>query len=260
MVQIGPMALTVHFGRRSTNQSMHRRMIVAVVTILIEGAVIWLLLTATGVMPSQRLEPVLTVLNVKPPIRPIQPVKPRVSQSRRPEGAASPPNLRSRATEIVAPLAVIPPPIPPLIIVSTVANVGTDTTSGAAPISGPGTGAGGIGIGSGSGSAGDGDGDGGIETPPRLRRGRLKDSDYPKDLGEGGVSGTVTVRYLVVETGRVETCEIIKSSGNDQLDVTTCRLIRERFRFEPSRDAAGRPVAAYMSESHSWSVEDEPPK
>lgn len=254
------MALAVHFGRFSTDRLANRRIIVAIVTILIEGAVIWLLLTATGVMPPQRLDPVLNVLDIKSHVRPIPPVRPRVAQSRRPEGAASPPNLKSRAAEIAAPPPIIPLPVPPLVMVSKIASVGTDSTSGAAPVAGPGTGAGGVGTGSGSGGAGDGDGDGGTETPPRLRRGRLKDSDYPKGLGEGGVSGTVTVRYLVVKNGRVETCEIIKSSGNDQLDETTCRLIRERFRFEPSRDAAGRPVAAYLLENHSWSVEDDPTK
>lgn len=251
------MSMTANPDCPWTERSLHRRIIVAVVTVLLEGAVIWLLLTASGVVPQHKLSPVLTVLDVKPLTQPIAPKLAPKALSRRPEGAASPPNLRSRATEIVAPPPVIPPTFPPLFVVSKVASIGSDATSGAAPITGPGTGAGGVGTGSGSGGAGDGDGGGGFETPPRLRRGRLKDSDYPTGLGEGGISGTVTVRYLVIETGRVQTCEIIKSSGSPLLDETTCRLIRERFRFEPSRDAAGHPIAAYMRENHSWSVEDD---
>lgn len=253
------MNAAAHFNRPLLDRAIHRRIIVALVTILIEGTVVWLLLTATGVVPLEPLKPVLTVFEIKPPVLPIQPATPRVAKSRRPEGAASPPNLRSRATEIVVPPPIIPPPVPPLINVAKVANVSTDATSGAAPIAGPGTGAGGAGNGSGSGVAGDGDGDGDAETPPRWRKGRLKDSDYPKGLGEGGISGTVTVRYLVVETGRVADCDIVKSSGSTELDNTTCRLIRERFRFDPSRDGVGRPVAAYLLENHSWSVEDTPP-
>lgn len=252
------MAAAESYIRSSFDRTLYRRVVVAIVTLLIEGSVIWLLLATTGAVSPQRLEPVLKTFTIKPPPPPIPTVKPRIAQSRRPEGAASPPNLRSKATEIVAPPPVVPLPVQPFLNVSTVANIGSDTTSGAAPFAGPGTGAGGIGNGSGSGGAGEGDGDGGTETPPRWRKGRLKDSDYPKGLGESGISGTVTVRYLVIETGRVTACDVLKSSGSDALDETTCRLIRERFRFDPSRDAAGRPLAAYIRENHSWSVEDDP--
>jgi protein TonB len=42
------------------------------------------------------------------------------------------------------------------------------------------------------------------------------------------------------------------------LDETTCRLIEERFRFEPSRDRSGRPVRSRIVENHEWDVEDIP--
>ena len=43
--------------------------------------------------------------------------------------------------------------------------------------------------------------------------------------------------------------------GNDALDDTTCRLIEERFRFDPSRDPQGRPVESMVVENHSWEID-----
>ncbi|MFL9842013.1 energy transducer TonB [Sphingomonas sp. ST-64] len=174
----------------------------------------------------------------------------------RPEGAAAPPNLRSRATEVAAPIPQVQIQVPPIVPVSVTPADGPDATSGAADIVGPGTGAGGVGEGTGSGGRGDGDGAGDPgETPPRWVRGRLRDSDYPEDLADAGIGGRVTVLYLVEVDGRVGECDVVGSSGTPQLDALTCRLIRERFRFRPSRTGAGKPVPAWIRESHEWVFE-----
>jgi periplasmic protein TonB len=242
----------------STDPALRRRGISAAVTFVVEGVIIALLFLGTEAVPKPSAEEALKTFDVTPP-RPLpERVLPKPARSHRPEGAASPPNLRSKATEIVVPQPIIPIIVPPPIVVAKTAGLGAEATAGAAPVVGPGTGAGGVGNGTGSGGAGDGNGDGGDGTPPRWRKGRLKDSDYPRAAGEAGVSGTVTVRYLVMEDGHVSDCEIIKSSGNGALDETTCRLIRERFRFDASRDAAGRPVPAWLRENHSWAIEDDP--
>jgi periplasmic protein TonB len=217
-----------------------------------------MLLLGTDAVTKPTADEALKTFDVTSPVPPIEPFKPKPARSHRREGAASPPNLRSKATEIVAPVPIVPIIVPPPVVTANITGVGVQATSGAAPVAGPGTGASGVGNGTGSGGAGDGDGNGGAETPPRWRKGQLKDSDYPKDAGEAGVSGTVTIRYLVMEDGRVGDCVIVKSSGNGALDETTCRLIRERFRFDPSRDAAGRPVPAWLRENHSWAIEDDP--
>ena len=78
-------------------------------------------------------------------------------------------------------------------------------------------------------------GDGGAETPPVWKRGRLTDADYPRELGEAGFQGIVSVKFLVWVDGRVRDCRVTKSSGNAILDATTCRLIRQRFRARPIR-------------------------
>ncbi len=235
-----------------------RHAVAAALTAFAEVLLIWLVLTAPPAADVRDDLEALKTFDVAPPPPPERVLrKPQAHD--RPEGAAAPPNIRSKASEIVALPPIVPRPITPPVITAPVAATGRDASSGASDVRGPGTGAGGVGNGTGSGGAGDGDGDGGAETPPRWRKGRLKDSDYPRAAGEAGVSGTVTVRYLVMADGRVGECDIVKSSGNGELDETTCRLIRERFRFDPSRDAAGRPVPAWLRENHAWSVEDDPP-
>jgi protein TonB len=195
-----------------------------------------------------------------PPIPPPQPPSP--TNSRR-EGAASPPNLRAEATQIVAPEPVIPLPVPPPVVAAPVQREGAKPTAGAADIRGPGFGSGGIGNGTGSGRGGNGDGAGnGLGTgrfvPPRRIAGRLSDRDFPSVVGEAGGGGTVSVRFSVEVDGHVGRCEIDRSSGNRLLDDTTCRLIQQRYRFRPSLDPRGRPVRSQIVEDHSWQTLDDP--
>jgi protein TonB len=70
-------------------------------------------------------------------------------------------------------------------------------------------------------------------------------------LREGAV-GTVSVRYRVETNGRPTGCTVTRSSGNRDLDETTCRLIERRFRYRPARDFRGRPVAETVSGRHRW--------
>jgi periplasmic protein TonB len=183
---------------------------------------------------------------------------PPVERSTKPEGAASPPNLKSRATEIVAPPPLVRPIVPPPVVAAPTPALGSDWSSGAADVRGPGTGSGGIGTGTGSGDGGLGEG-GGRRTgsPPRKLRGRLNDSDYPRSAGEAGVGGEVSVIFAVETNGRVTNCEVTESSGYAALDENTCRLIMRRYRFEPAKDWQGRPVRSRVTENHSWIIEQE---
>lgn len=176
------------------------------------------------------------------------------------EGAAAPPNIRSEPTPVTAPTPLIPMPVPPPVVAAPLPGQGSDPSAGAAPVRGPGTGAGGFGQGRGSGYGGDGGGGGGFgrRIPPRLLRGAIRDSDYPRWAWEAGVGGTVGVRFTIRTDGRIENCRITRSSGSRELDGWTCDLLVRRYRFAPSRDESGQPVAADMVENHSWEVRDEP--
>jgi protein TonB len=173
----------------------------------------------------------------------------------RPEGRAAPPNIRSKATEIVATPPVVPLPVPPPVVTAPVAGPGNDASSGATDTVGPGTGAGGIGDGLGSGGEGDGDGSGGGDTPPRQIGGSIQGAALPRGLDETGFEGTVSVRYIVEPNGRATDCQVTRSSGNRAIDIATCRQIERRFRFRPSLDGQGRPVPSVMTQNHEWVVE-----
>ena len=248
---------------RSTPAERVRGAVAAITVSLGLGAA---LIAGLSVDVRRVVEAAPAVFGILPPPAP-EPVPPARSQPKRerhpapgrataprPEGAASPANLRGKATEIVAP----PVPVvvqPPVLITAEVAGVGSHQTTGAAPVRGPGTGSGGVGTGTGSGAGGDGDGGGGGgegETPPRWRSGRLRDSDYPSTLTQAGIGGRVGVRYVVETNGRVGRCDVTHSSGSAELDSLTCGLIQKRFRFDPSRDADGRPVASTIIENHEW--------
>jgi protein TonB len=232
---------------------------VAIVHALIGAALVW----GLGAPVPRVIERSLEVFDVTPPPPEPEPVRPPPPRSVDPapkqrhspgrEGAASPPNLRSEATQIVAPPPVIRLPIPPPITAAPVAGTGSDASQGAADVRGPGLGAGGYGDGRGSGGYGDGDGGGGGRgSPPRHIRGRMSDADYPRSALDIGAGGTVSVRFTVSLQGRAVNCRITESSGNRDLDVNTCRLIERRYRFEPSRDWRGRPVLADIVEDHTW--------
>lgn len=237
----------------------------------IGGAVVALAVTAAlgvalvlGLAVRERpgdADEAVALFEVPPEPKPRPKTQRMPERNTRPSGEAAPPNLRSRATEVVVPKPVVPIVVQPLVIVAEKAADGVQATSGAAEVAGPGTGAGGQGDGFGGGGSGDGDGAGDPDaTPPRQIRGRIRDSDYPEDLADRGIGGRVTVVFLVQTDGRVTECEVDRSSGIARLDALTCRLIRERFRFRPSRDGQGRPVPAYVRETHEWVFERLPPE
>lgn len=192
----------------------------------------------------------------KPPDRKPQ-VQVRPSPTRVARHEASPPNLRNKATPIVA-LPVTPLIVPPPVVTATQAGIGQAASAGAADTPGPGQGAGGVGNGGGGdGDGGDGDG-GGAVVGPRRTKGRLSFGDLPEELLPAGSTGKVEVVYRVNIDGRVSNCRAERSSGIPALDQLTCRLIEQRFRFRPARDRRGRSVPSMIIESHSWIIPPEP--
>jgi periplasmic protein TonB len=220
---------------------------------------LWALVLGLAVGAREKVADALKLFGVTPPAPPpAERVPPKPVRNFRPAGEAAPPNLRARATELVAPVpeVVIPPKLPPLVTVAPQAADGAQASSGAAEVAGPGTGAGGEGDGFGAGGSGDGDGAG--DVGPRRIGGRIRDSDYPLSAGEAGVGGTVGVRFVVDVRGRVRTCAVTRSSGSRLLDDTTCRLIVERYRFRPGHDARGVPFEATVVQNETWVVREEP--
>lgn len=197
----------------------------------------------------------------RPPEPHEKPPPPHPRQARR-EGASAPPNLRSKATPVVAPVPIVPLRQPPPLATAPIPAVGNDASSGAAPVAGPGTGAGGQGTGTGSGRSGNGEGDGG--TPLRRIGDDLRFRDLPgpivRELLRTGVFHYVVhLRFTVGVAGRVTDCVVTRSSGNAGLDATTCRLAIDKLRYRPELDGAGRPIPVTVVGTQEWTVGRAPP-
>ena len=212
------------------------------------------LVVGLGVSAAQRIVEQLTVvafLPESPPPKP-DPVRAPKQAEKRKEGAASPPNIRSKATELVAPpVPVLLPPTP--VVVAPIAGLGADRSAGAAPVVGPGTGSGGQGNGLGSGDGGDGDGGGG-GTEAELVSNKLRYRDLPRALWDAQAAGTVSYRATIGTNGRLSDCRIVRTSGNAALDAATCALALRHVRFRPARDEKGRKVTDSALFEQEWTV------
>lgn len=229
-----------------------------VAAIVVEGLLAALLFAGLQprVLVRDNPDPDLLSFDVRSPPPPPAPEPAKDRAAPKAQGAAAPPNRVSKATEVVAP----PPPVvlqPPPLVTAPKPAAASDPASGAAPVAGPGTGAGGTGEGTGSGGRGNGPGGGGGE-PLRWIGGRITDDDYPPAALKVGASGTVGLRFVVGVDGRVSSCTVTRSSGNRDLDETTCALIRKRFRYVPSKDPAGRPYADTVTGEHRWDLYESP--
>lgn len=247
------------------DQGWNRERIISALGVAALHALIgYVFLTSLGFDLATRIGSDLKIFNVaeEPPPPPAELPNPDkaeadTQQTKDPEGAASPANLKDTPTEIMVPDPVIKIEVPPPVIAAPAAGQGNAESAGATNIVGPGTGSGGVGTGLGSGLDGDGTGGGGGGRFTRARwiSGSIRDSDYPRAAYEAGAGGTVYLRFVVAPSGRVSECRVTRSSGRADLDATTCRLIQKRFRYRPARDARGRPIADVIRGEHLWIAE-----
>ena len=228
----------------------HDRIKAALGVVALHALLGYALVTAFGIeMPLKvRDELKLFTIQAKPSPPPAEKPPVRRAKREKPKDAASPPNLKAKASEVVAP-PVRPIILPPIIAAPT-PGLGNAPFGGASIVPGPGTGRGGQGTGTGGG--GNGEDDGEEYTPPEWLRGRIRDSDFPRAAGEAGIGKTIVVQFDVETNGRVSGCKVIESSGNAILDDVTCRLVEKRYRYEPSRDDQGVAVPSAVVESHVW--------
>lgn len=182
---------------------------------------------------------------------PPEPAVPQTPASDKASGAASAANKHAKAAPVVAPKAKLPPIVPP-IAAAPKPGTANEASAGATPNPGPGSGASGRGDGTGSGGSGSGTGGG---SKAQWQSGTIRDRDYPAAASRARIGGEVEVRFTIQPTGRVTGCRVSRSSGDDALDTTTCRLIEERFRFKPATNTAGQAVASAYGWRQSWWLE-----
>jgi protein TonB len=193
-----------------------------------------------------------------PPTVPPPPEKVKESKKAKPkdpEGAASPPNLKDTPTQIVAPKPEIAIPVPPPIPAAPVAGLGNAPAAGAAEIVGPGTGRGGQGNGLGSGAFGTGSGGGGGGLGRGRRARHISGGIGPRDFLPGMTETLIVhMRFTVTPNGRVRDCRVTRTSGNRELDSTTCRLLERRLRYRPALDGEGRPTTEVINGTQLWGI------
>lgn len=163
-------------------------------------------------------------VTIPPPPRPIE--QRPVSPSRAAPAVAG---KKAAPSPILALPAKLPSEQP--VIAAPLAGQGAAPTAGAAN-GGSGTGAGGTGEGLGGGN------DSGM-VGARLLNGALNRSDYRMIADLGSSRGTAELLLLVNQSGRVERCRALASSGNPVVDSTLCQLLSERARFAPAHSAEG---------------------
>ena len=201
------------------------------------------LLTGLRVDIRRSSETVLQLIAVtlsKPPPPPL--VQPPPASKPRPQSAPKAAPDKSGGSPGPQP-AHAPPAVAPVVALK----------PSAAP-SGGGSGTGpAIGSGAGGGVAGNGYGTGeGGGTDLEQIAGEITPRDYPRNLRERGIGGVVGISFRVEPSGLVSRCTVTQSSGVPELDALTCRLIVQRFRYRPSTDRYGRPIADTVDGEHEW--------
>ncbi|MEP9357231.1 energy transducer TonB [Sphingomonas sp. KR3-1] len=89
-------------------------------------------------------------------------------------------------------------------------------------------------------------------TPYGMPQTWVTDEDYPDAAIWERQSGTVAARLDVGADGVPSGCSVTASSGSAVLDRGTCELFRQRARFNPARDAAGKPIPGSYDFKFTW--------
>lgn len=143
------------------------------------------------------------------------------------------------------------------------AKKGSGSGSGGGHGTGHGTGTGsGIGAGSGGGHGaghGSGIGDGvgsGIARNPKVppRVASTVAPVYPQALRDAGIGGRVVVRGVIGTDGRVESAEVVRSSGNSTLDNNALSAFY-KWRFSAAKNDAGQKVRCYFVQGFPFVIE-----
>lgn len=80
----------------------------------------------------------------------------------------------------------------------------------------------------------------------------VSDEDYPTNAARNEEQGTTRFRLAVGPDGRVKDCTVTSSSGSSALDSTTCRLMRQRARFQPATGSDGKPTSDTVASAIRW--------
>jgi periplasmic protein TonB len=237
-------------------QSKNDRIYSAIAAVIIHIVFGYLVISGLGIDIVRNTASTIKTINIAntppPPDPPPPPPTVAVVKELKPKGAAAPKNIKSKAAARESPKPKVKIKVEKPVSTAEKAGKGNDATAGNADKVGPGTGAGGQGSGTGAGGSGNGSGGLVVASRAMYKSGRLKNSDYPRAASKANAEGTVIVRFTVFTDGRVGKCKVDKSSGNLDLDNTTCQLIEKRFRYIPARDKEGNAIEDVTGWKQTW--------
>ncbi|MGQ5701452.1 energy transducer TonB [Sandaracinobacteroides sp. A072] len=96
-----------------------------------------------------------------------------------------------------------------------------------------------------------------VEVKPASPRGNsvgITSDDYPEASRRAGEEGTMTVRITIGTNGRVDSCEVVRSTGFSRLDERACQIAQRRWRFNPATEN-GQPVPSTRTQNITWRLE-----
>ena len=79
---------------------------------------------------------------------------------------------------------------------------------------------------------------------PELIGGTIFDEDYPREAQRLGQEGPVSFKLYIDLSGRVEKCQVVRSSGSELLDRETCDMTKTRFKYKSAIDEKGEPIVS----------------
>ncbi|GAA0299386.1 hypothetical protein GCM10009087_06510 [Sphingomonas oligophenolica] len=82
------------------------------------------------------------------------------------------------------------------------------------------------------------------------------ETDYPPSARAQNVQGRTVIRVTIDTSGRVSGCTVLTSSGNTDLDNTTCRVATRRGRYSPALDQAGNPMTSSATIPVRWQLQE----
>ena len=92
----------------------------------------------------------------------------------------------------------------------------------------------------------------GASTPPLNQI--FSGNDYPGVSLHENQQGTVSMTFLVDETGAIKDCSVDNTSGIPALDTTSCYIISRRAHFSPAIGADGKPVRSAYTRTVQWKI------
>ena len=91
-------------------------------------------------------------------------------------------------------------------------------------------------------------------TPKGNVSGWANTNDYPSLALQQEREGTTAFELTVGPNGRVVNCEIVSSSGHQDLDQATCINVTRRARFDPALNERGEPIIGSYYNRIRWQV------